>query len=199
MSVNKVLKPIGLLSVLGGITTLYFIDNLIISGILILIGIALFIIGNLKKKPKDNLDIASFINMFTHFRTMLDSDANVVSALTSSLEFTSGVMYEALHKLVVNINDDHSVTPFILFAKRFNHRFVLHIMINVYMLINHGLEAKRLWQFNYLFESLIKEFNDEQIALHESSYERFNVSLFLGTGIMMFTIMGTILSMFGGL
>lgn len=59
------------------------------------------------------------------------------------------------------------------------------------------LIPKRLWQFNYLFETLVKEHNDEEIALHESSYERFNISLFIGTGIMIMTLMISIMGMIG--
>lgn len=199
MSLNKVIKPIALLLILAGSGLAFFIKDYVIIGILIGGGLILFGVSQIKQKPKDNFTLNDFINVFTHFRVALDSDANVFVALGSSLDYTSGAMHVALEKLVNTLHHDHSVTPFILFAKKFKHRFVTHIMINVYMLINHGLNPKRLWQFNYLFESLVKEYNETQVALHESSYERFNLSLFLGTGIMMFTIMGSILSMFGGL
>jgi hypothetical protein len=43
----------------------------------------------------------------------------------------------------------------------------------------------------------VKEHNDEEIALHESSYERFNISLFIGTGIMIMTLMISIMGMIG--
>lgn len=198
MSLNKLFKGVALLLTLSGATLAFFLKDYLLIGLLIGAGLIAFGLSYLKQKPKENFNLSDFINVFTHFRVALDSDANVYNALASSLDFTSGSMHLALEKLVNNLHNDHSVTPFIIFAKKFKHRFVTHIMINVYMLINHGLDTRRLWQFNYLFEALVKEYNDAEIALHESSYERFNLSLFLGTGIMMFTIMGSILSMFGG-
>lgn len=198
MSPKKLIKALAVLCVLSGLALIYWLRDYIVTGALITIGVFLYFLTSKQDKTKDNLDIANFINVFTHFRVALDSDANVFNALKASLDITSGRLHEELDRLVMTINKDHSVTPFITFAKKFNHRFVTHIMINIYMLINHGLDQKRLWQFNYLFETLLKEYNDAEISLHQSSYERFDLSLFIGSGIMMFTIMGSVLMMVGG-
>ncbi len=198
MSLKKLLKALAVLFIISGLALIYWLRNYLIYGPLIVIGIALYYFSTKKDEIKDNLNIANFINVFTHFRVALDSDANVFNALSASLELTSGRMHEELERLISAINKDHSVTPFITFAKKYNHRFVTHIMINIYMLINHGLDPKRLWQFNYLFETLLKEYNDAEISKHQNSYDRFDLSLFLGSGIMMFTIMGSILSLLGG-
>ena len=198
MSLKKLLKALAVLFIISGLALIYWLRNYLIYGPLIVIGIALYYFSTKKDETKDNLNIANFINVFTHFRVALDSDANVFNALSASLDLTSGRMHEELERLISAINKDHSVTPFINFAKKYNHRFVTHIMINIYMLINHGLDPKRLWQFNYLFESLLKEYNDAEISQHQNSYDRFDLSLFLGSGIMMFTIMGSILSLLGG-
>lgn len=198
MSLKKLLKALAVLFIISGLALIYWLRNYLIYGPLIVIGIALYYFSTKKDETKDNLNIANFINVFTHFRVALDSDANVFNALSASLDLTSGRMHEELERLISAINKDHSVTPFINFAKKYNHRFVTHIMINIYMLINHGLDPKRLWQFNYLFETLLKEYNDAEISQHQNSYDRFDLSLFLGSGIMMFTIMGSILSLLGG-
>ncbi len=198
MSLKKLLKALAVLFIISGLALIYWLRNYLIYGPLIVIGIALYYFSTKKDETKDNLNIANFINVFTHFRVALDSDANVFNALSASLDLTSGRMHEELVRLISAINKDHSVTPFINFAKKYNHRFVTHIMINIYMLINHGLDPKRLWQFNYLFETLLKEYNDAEISQHQNSYDRFDLSLFLGSGIMMFTIMGSILSLLGG-
>lgn len=198
MSLKKLLKALAVLFIISGLALIYWLRNYLIYGPLIVIGIALYYFSTKKDETKDNLNIANFINVFTHFRVALDSDANVFNALSASLYLTSGRMHEELERLISAINKDHSVTPFINFAKKYNHRFVTHIMINIYMLINHGLDPKRLWQFNYLFETLLKEYNDAEISQHQNSYDRFDLSLFLGSGIMMFTIMGSILSVLGG-
>lgn len=198
MSLKKLLKALAVLFIISGLALIYWLRNYLIYGPLIVIGIALYYFSTKNDETKDNLNIANFINVFTHFRVALDSDANVFNALSASLDLTSGRMHEELERLISAINKDHSVTPFINFAKKYNHRFVTHIMINIYMLINHGLDPKRLWQFNYLFETLLKEYNDAEISQHQNSYDRFDLSLFLGSGIMMFTIMGSILSLLGG-
>ena len=105
--------------------------------------------------------------------------------------------YIKLEELIKTINTDHSVKPFITFADPFKNRFITHIMINVYMLINHGLDIKRLWQFNFIFETLTKEYSTSVIDLHRSSLERFDILLYLGTGIMMFTLMTSVLALIG--
>lgn len=197
MSVKKIMRFIAFLLMLFGITLIYWIKDYMVMISLISTGVFLFAISFIPKKDSSNLNLASFINVFTHFRVALDSEANVYQALSAALTVTNGKLYETLEELINAIEVDHSVTPFISFAKPFNHRFVTHIMINIYMLINHGLEQKRMWQFNFMFETLVKEFNDEQLALHESSYERFLLSLFLGNAIMIFTLMSAAMAMIG--
>ncbi len=185
--------------IIGGALLVYFMRDYFVAGALLIGGVILFIMSFSKRKEQANITTTNFISVFTHFRVGLDSDANVYQALTATLNVTSGALYALLEQLINSLETDHTVTPFITFAKAFKHRFITHIMINVYMLINHGTDAERLWQFNYMFETLVKEFNEEIIVSHESSYERFNLALFLGTGIMIFTLMGSVMSLIGGL
>lgn len=198
LKLNKGLRIIGYLFFVGSIYFTYFLKDYFIGVALGITGGILTLLLPSTKKKRSNLTVHEFINIFTHFRVTLQSHANVYQSLLAALHGSSGQMYEALEVLTSAISKDHTVTPFITFAKGFKHRFITHIMINIYMLVNHGTDPQHLWQFNYLFESLVKEHNEEQIALHESSYERFNVSLFLGTGAMMFTLMGSVMTMLGG-
>lgn len=185
---------------LGSATILvYFYPRLIIIGPLTLAGGALFLLSFYKKRPANNITVTNFINVFTHFRVTLDSDTNVFQALNAMLEITTGALYEHIETLVASLETDHTITPFIAFAQPFKHRFVTHIMINIYMLINHGLDPKRLWQFNYMFETLVKEYNESRLAAHQNSYERFDIMLFVGNALMIFTLMSSVMGMIGGL
>lgn len=199
MLVKRIARVLGFLLSGSGLLYLYWAEDylyplMLLGGGAVLLGYSFF-----KVKEKANLNMTSFINVFTHFRVALDSETNVFQALSAALTVTSGKLYELLEELVNSLSHDHSVTPFISFAKPFKNRFITHIMINVYMLINHGIDHKRLWQFNYMFETLVAEYHEEQLALHESSYERYNTALFIGSGILIFTLMSSIFSLLGGI
>lgn len=195
---KQLIRIVGLICLFLGVIGFYFSDKQL-AILSIVSGTGLLILSSVSIKKNEVVTVNDFINLFTHFRVSLDSEANVFQALTSCLNVAGGKIYEELEKLITVQREDHSVMPFINFAKFFNNHLVTHIMINIYMLINNGLEPKRLWQFNYIFENLIKENNDHQLLMHENSYERFNTTLFLGTGVLLFTLMSSILTMIGNI
>ncbi len=197
MNLKKIFFISGTVLFLAALFTYFIFKQIYVALALVIGGIIFVVLTFLKPKVKSNLTINTFIDVFTHFRVALDSDANVYQALTATLAITKGEMYIKLDELIKLINTDHTVQPFITFASAFKNRFITHIMINVYMLINHGLNVKRLWQFNYIFETLTKEYGAEVIENHRSSLERFEILLYLGTGIMMFTLMTSVLSLIG--
>lgn len=197
MLVKWLKRSAGFLLLIVGAIIYFWKNNLMYALIFTGLGASVLVITFIPKKEKTNITLSEFINVFTHFRVTLDNNLNVYRALNVTLARASGAMAKLIESLINAIEKDHSVTPFINFARPFKHPLVSQIMINVYMLINHGTDQKRLWQFNYLFETLVKEHNDEEIALHESSYERFNISLFIGTGIMILTLMISIMGMIG--
>lgn len=188
----------GILLVIMGAIIFLWKKNLTFSMMFLGSGVLILIVAFIPEKEKSNITLAEFINVFTHFRVALDNKLNVYRALNITFATTSGALASLLESLINALENDHSVTPFINFALPFKHPLVTQIMINVYMLVNHGVDPKRLWQFNYLFETLVKEHNDEEIALHESSYERFNISLFVGTGVMIMTLMISVMGIIGG-
>lgn len=197
MNNKKIMLFSGVLLLIAGLFAYFVFHQLYVALGLVVASIIIIILPFFKKKVKSNLTINTFIDVFTHFRVALDSDANVYQALSATLAITKGDMYIKLEELIKTINTDHSVKPFINFAAPFKNRFITLIMINVYMLINHGLDIKRLWQFNYIFETLTKEYSDSVIETHKSSLERFDILLYLGVGIMMFTLMASVLALIG--
>ncbi|OQC11509.1 MAG: hypothetical protein BWX74_00086 [Tenericutes bacterium ADurb.Bin087] len=197
MLVKWLERSAGLLLVAIGAIIFLWKKNMMFALIFAGVGVVILVLTFISKKEKSNITLANFINVFTHFRVALDNNLNVYRALNITMTTTSGAMATLLESLINALENDHSVTPFINFALPFKHPLVSQIMINVYMLVNHGIDPKRLWQFNYLFETLVKEHNDAEIALHESSYERFNISLFVGTGVMIMTLMISIMGMIG--
>lgn len=195
---RRILRLLSAVFIISAVLLLYFWRNLFVVIPSAILGLLLFAISFYKKRPPHNITLTNFINVFTHFRVTLDSNANVFQALNATLEVTTGVLFTHIEALIASLETNHTVVPFITFAKPFNHRFVTHIMINVYMLINHGIDAKRLWQFNYMFETLVREHNETMISAHQNSYERFDIMLFLGNAVMIFTLMASVMAMIGG-
>lgn len=197
MSARRSMRVIGTLFLIAGSLIIFLYKNYYLIVILLLGRLTLFSLSFYKKKVVNNLTLVNFINVFTHFRVALDSNSNVFVSLNSAVAVTSGAMFENLTILINDMSNDHTIKPFITFAKPFNDRLVTHIMINLFILVTHGLDQKRLWQFNYVFETLINEHAEQQADAHKASYERFDISLFFGTAILIFTLMNTILSLIG--
>lgn len=199
MLVKKILKY-GLSSVLFGASiALYFLEFPPLYAVSLVI-LAFFVLFFIRiKSAKASLTMHDFIITFTHFRVALDSNANVFHALVTSIERAESPLSEELQLLHSEMMVDHSVTPYIKFAKNFKEPIITHIMINIYLLINHGVDAKRLWQFNYIFETLIKANYDELIAEHKNSYEKFDIVLYLGTGVVLVTILLNVITLIGAM
>lgn len=166
----------------------------------VMVGIsALFFVVSFFIKPKkEKMTLEHFIIAFTSFRVSIDTNANVFNALSEAKKRAPQPISEALEQLITALEADHSVRPFFEFANLFENKLIMHIMVNIYLLINHGIDQKRLWQFNYTFEKLMEINLQQSIAEHESSYELFNTSLYLGTGIVIITLMLNIVGLISG-
>lgn len=197
MFIKKLLKygGSGLFLVAAGV--LYFLNFPPLYAVALAI-LSLFTFIFIKTTPpKKHFTMHEFIITFTHFRVALDSDANVFHALVTSIERATPSLAEELQLLHSEMMTDHSVTPYINFAKNFKEPIITHIMINIYLLINHGVDAKRLWQFNYIFETLIKANYDEILEDHKSSYEKYDTVLYFGTAVLMMTILLNVMTLIG--
>ena len=84
----------GAFALLGALFAYFFFKQIYVAIGLVVGGIIIIIIPFLKRKEKSNLTINTFINVFTHFRVALDSDANVYQALSATLAITKGDIYK---------------------------------------------------------------------------------------------------------
>ncbi len=199
MLAKKIIKYSGFSALLATAVVLFFLRFSLII-VVSLVVLSLFLLFFIKTKTKTTVfTLNDFIMTFTHFRVALDSDANVFYALSASLEAAREPVKTAVKLLHEQMMIDHSVTPYLTFAKSFDNTIVTHIMINIYLLINHGVDQKRLWQFNYIFESLIKMNHEETVANHNASYERFDLFLYIGTGLVLITILLNVMTLIGGI
>lgn len=194
----KTLKSLGVMVLVISLPLFVLKVNTAYVFLMIISGIIMIFISSLIPNQKKPLTLNEFIEVFTHFRIALDSADNVYHALEACMKTARDSISDQLIKLLDAIEHNHTVMPFLEFAKPFNNPFITHVMIHIYLLIDHGMEHGRLWQFNYVFEELIKSNHQQLLKIHQDSYERFNMLLFLGAGVVMITLMINILGVIGG-
>lgn len=199
MLAKKIIKYSGFSLFISAAFVLFLLRFSIIVIVSLVLLSLLFLFFIKTKANNVAFTLNDFIMTFTHFRVALDSDANVFYALSASLDAAHEPVKTAVKELHEQMMVDHTVAPYLTFAIKFDNAIVTHIMINIYLLINHGVDQKRLWQFNYIFEALIKMNHDETIANHSASYERFDLFLYLGTGLVLITILLNVMTLIGGI
>ncbi|MGI6713484.1 MAG: hypothetical protein ACOX3K_00210 [Bacilli bacterium] len=150
-------------------------------------------------KEKRRLNDSEFAVIFTYFRVYSQHGRNVYQALQLCLNHASLTMKPVLENLIVNIENDTSIRPFLEFARCFSHPLIEEIAIAMYQMIDTGRNERYLWQFNYLFnkyDTLVSEQNHERKTRR---IERLNLSALLGAAVLVLALAMGIIRMIGGL
>ena len=138
-----------------------------------------------------------FIRLFTFLGIYINDGFNVFRALESIKPFASKNFLPLLERLLQEIEEDKSVTPFIHFSSAFIDISVKEVMISVYQMVDEGQGGPYIQQFQHIFGKL----SDEKHALAKQkridSLGKMSILPLIGSGITMFMITLSLFEMMG--
>ena len=148
-----------------------------------------------KRQRQDNL--MEFVNLFTFFKMYLKNGFGVYSSLKEMANFANPSLREMLEKLLSQIDEDKSITPFINFAHNFNELIVEEMMISIYQMIDDGSDSNYLIQFELIFDKLSDLLYSGQLKNKDKGLANIATSSLIGSAYLIITITMGVVTLLG--
>lgn len=163
---------------------------------------ALLIFLQYVKSSKQKGDIEKaheneFVDIINYFEMFLANDFNIYQSFQEVLAYSSPWMRNKIETLLISIDEDKSVKPFISFAKNFKNGAIENVMISIYQMIDDGHNNVSLSQFNLMFDKFEENNRREIIYKKESDLQKLNVYPLVGAIITTLILTFSILSLVG--
>ena len=172
---------------------------------IILIGIIALVVANYllfnsyltkKKIILDNRE-SEFSTIIGYFQFFITNSYNVYQAFQSLITYSSPWMEEQLQRLILEIDNDKSVKPYINFANKFSNKVASNVMLSIYQMVDEGESGVHMMQFNNLFSQLSKEHQMELIDLKDRSIGSISSLPLIGAGAITVLLTFGIISVMG--
>lgn len=146
-----------------------------------------------REKRLDN----EFIEIFSYLRIYLYNEENVYTSLKNIKEFASERMSQRLETLLLDIDEDKTIQPFLNFAKQFKNRFIEEVMISLYEMIDGGNKDVYLNQFIKIFEDFKNRSEKENEEKRYRKFDTINMLSIVGSGYIMIVLSMSVISLLG--
>ena len=138
-----------------------------------------------------------FIAIISYFQFFITNSYNVYQAFQSLVAYSSPWMEEQIQSLIIEIDNDKSVKPFINFANKFKNNVAGNVMMSIYQMVDEGENGLHMYQFNSLFQQLSKSQQIELIDAKERSMGSISSFPLIGAGAITVLLTFGIISVMG--
>lgn len=127
------------------------------------------IIDTRKKKIEEE-----FVHVFAYFSIFVKNKRPVYNALEDCLRYSSDDFSKKLQKLLEDIDNDKSVTPFITFGENFTNLEIKQILVSIYKMSIEGGGEEYLKQFDIMFNALSNNKRQSVLEKERNKFGNFN-------------------------
>ena len=203
-SKTKELVKIILINVLvigGTVALTIFLKQIMIAfaGISAVVIVNYLVFNSYLDKKKAILDEREheFIAIISYFQFFITNRYNVYQAFQSLIAYSSPWMEEQIQSLIIEIDNDKSVKPFISFANKFKNKVASNVMMSIYQMVDEGENGLHMFQFQSLFQQLSKNQQLEMIDAKERSMGSISSLPLIGAGSLTVLLTFGIISVMG--
>ena len=185
----------------AAVTLTVFLKQVMIAfvGIIFMVIANYLIFNSYLDKKKAILDEREheFIAIISYFQFFITNSYNVYQAFQSLIAYASPWMEEQIQSLILEIDNDKSVKPFINFANKFKNNVAGNVMMSIYQMVDEGENGLHMYQFNSLFQQLNKSQQIELIDTKERSMGSISSYPLIGAGAITVLLTFGIISVMG--
>ncbi len=187
---------------IGGFT-IYFFFKEIIAGVGIAIaGLVLdylyFSRYSKLEKEMEREHINEFISLMSYFEAFISNGNNVYNSFKMLIPYSSPYMDDVINSLLIQIDMDKSVGPYITFASKFNSHVIESLMLSIYQMIDSGESTNQFTEFEFLFSNIKNSYSESLIEEKKKSLDSLNSFPLIGAGFLTITLSICIVSLIGG-
>ena len=206
ISANKTKELIKIIAINVSIIALIALATVFLRQIMIvfmgIIGVAIanyLIFSSYLNKKNAILDAreSEFISIIGYFQFYISNSYNVYQAFQALQAYSSPWMEEQIQSLILEIDNDKSVKPFVNFANKFRNKIANNVMLSIYQMVDEGESNLHMMQFNVLFEQLNKSHQKELIDNKERNMSSISSLPLIGAGAITVLLTFGIISVMG--
>ncbi len=206
ISANKTKEIIKIITIniliIAAVTVLtIFLKQIMIAfaGIIMVAVTNYLIFNNYFDKKKAILDEREheFIAIISYFQFFITNSYNVYQAFQSLVAYSSPWMEEQIQSLILEIDNDKSVKPFVNFANKFSNKVAANVMMSIYQMVDEGENGLHMSQFNNMFQQLSKSQQIELIDAKERNMGSITSLPLIGAGAITILLTFGIISVMG--
>ena len=149
-----------------------------------------------ERKQKE-IDLLEFVNLFTFFKIYLKNGFGVYASLKEISNFANESLKEKIEKLLQEIDEDKTVTPFVNFASYFDELIVEEMMISIYQMIDDGSDSNYLIQFELIFDKFSELLHKKQLDNKDKGLSNLTASALVGSAYLIIVITIGVVTLLG--
>jgi len=165
-------------------------------GSLIVIYVYLSRYSSLEKKY-ENEHVDQLISLLSYFEIFISNGNNVYTSFKMLLPYADIFIQDAINSMLMQIDVDKTVGPYINFASKFNNRTIESLMLSIYQMVDNGENAIELSEFSLLFNNIKEKHFDEMIDSYKKGLDLFNSFPLIGAGAITIVLSLCIVSIIG--
>lgn len=156
------------------VTTKTLITSL--SVVLIAIVSDFFLLGKADRinKAKNEKLESEFVHIFSYFKIFINNGRPVYNALEDCIRYSSKDMADLFEELLLSIDKDKTVKPYLSFSEHFKSLEIRQVMISIFKMSNEGPSSQYAQQFDSIFASLADEKRKSEIGKYSGSLDSMN-------------------------
>jgi hypothetical protein len=139
------------------------------------------------------------MNAYRLIKVMLMQSVSPYQALQTILPFVDSELGENIHDLIMAIDQDKSIHPYLHFASRFRSLMIEQLFFALYQLENQGGHSQQLQQFQYLFDQAEHQYYQSQLNQFHEGMQNANGYVMVATGMIAFSLLIGVMQLIAGM
>lgn len=120
-------------------------------------------------------------------------------ALVTVLPFVDQTIADAFHQLLLAIDQDKSLHPYLQFANQFQSLMIEQLLFALYQLENQGGDARHFQQFQYLFDQAEQQHYQHEVEQFHEHMQQQNQWVMVATGLIALSLLLGVMTLIGGM
>jgi uncharacterized membrane protein YiaA len=141
----------------------------------------------------------ALISTYRLIKVLVMQGQSPYQALVTILPFVDRTIADAFHQLILHIDQDKSLTPYLDFANQFHSLMIEQLFFALYQLENQGGDARHFQQFQYLFDQAEQQHYQEAMQAFHETMQQQNQWVMVATGLIAIGLLLGVMTLIGGL
>jgi hypothetical protein len=168
-------------------------------GLVVFLEIGLWVYVDNQKDNRLQTKQKEMMNAYRLIKVMLMQAVSPYQALQTIMPFVGSELGEHIHDLLMAIDQDKSIHPYLHFASGFQSLMIEQLFFALYQLENQGGHSQQLQQFQYLFDQVEHQFYQGQLNQFHEGMQNANGYVMVATGLIAFSLLIGVMQLIAGM